>query len=157
MDTKYITKAGLISAIYVVLVAIQMPIGQLAFGPIQLRIAEGLTLLPLVEPAAVPGVFIGCLISNIILVSFSGFGLIDVVGGSLVTLIAAYLTSKITSKKLAILPPVILNGFLVSIWVSYFTKIPYWHTVLGISLGELISVVVFGNIILIIYKNIFKN
>lgn len=157
MDTKYITKAGLISAIYVVLVAIQMPIGQLAFGPIQLRIAEGLTLLPLVEPAAVPGVFMGCLISNIILVSFSGFGLIDVVGGSLVTLIAAYLTSKTTSKKLAILPPIILNGFLVSIWVSYFTKIPYWYTVLGISLGELISVVVFGNIILIIYKNIFKN
>lgn len=156
MDTKYLTKAGLISAIYVVLVAIQIPIGQLAFGPVQLRIAEGLTLLPLLEPAAIPGVFIGCLISNIILVSFSGFGLIDIVGGSLITLVAAYLTSKMPNKILGVLPPVILNGLVVSIWVSYFTNIPYWYTVFGISLGELTSVLVFGNIILIIYKNIFK-
>ncbi len=157
MDTKRLTKAGLIAAIYVVLVAIQIPLGNLAFGPIQLRLAEGLTLLPLVESAAIPGVFIGCLVSNMILASFSGFGLIDIIGGSLITLVAAYLTSKMKNKYLGILPPVVLNGLIVSIWVSYFTDIPYWITVLGISAGELISVAVFGNIILIAYNNIFKN
>lgn len=157
MDTKRLTKAGLIAAIYVVLVAIQIPLGNLAFGPIQLRIAEGLTLLPLVESAAIPGVFIGCLVSNMILASVSGFGLIDIIGGSLITLVAAYITSKMPNKYLGILPPVVLNGLLVSIWVSYFTDIPYWITVLGISAGELISVAIFGNIILIAYNNIFKN
>lgn len=156
MDTKYLTKAGLIAGIYVVLVAIQIPLGQLAFGPIQLRIAEGLTLLPLVESAAVPGVFVGCFISNLILASVSGFGLIDIVGGSLVTLLAAYLTSKMPNKISGILPPVILNGFIVSIWVSYFTKVPYWYTVLGIAGGELASVTIFGNIMLMAYNNIFR-
>jgi len=157
METKKLSKAGLIAAIYVVLVAIQIPFGNLAFGPIQLRFAEGLTLLPLVESAAVPGIFIGCLVSNIILSSVSGFGLIDIIGGSLITLVAAYLTSKMPNKYLGIVPPVVLNGLIVSIWVSYFTKISYWITVLGISIGELISAAVFGNIILIAYNNIFKN
>lgn len=156
MNTKYLTKAGLIAGIYVVLVAIQIPLGQLAFGPIQLRIAEGLTLLPLVESAAVPGVFVGCFISNLILASVSGFGLIDIVGGSLVTLLAAYLTSKMPNKIFGIFPPVVLNGFIISIWVSYFTKVPYWYTVLGIAGGELASVVIFGNIILMAYNNIFR-
>ena len=68
MKTKYLTKASLIAAIYIVLVLIQMipmPFVNLTFGPVQLRIAEGLVLLPLVEAAAVPGVFVGCLLANL--------------------------------------------------------------------------------------------
>lgn len=155
MNTKYLTKASLIAAIYIVLVLIQMlpfPIMSLTFGPIQLRIAEGLTLLPLVETAAVPGLFVGCLISNLLLAPYAGFGLIDIIGGSSVTLVAAYLTSKMKSKAMGIIPPAVLNGLIISIWVSYFTKVPYLITVLGIGGGELISVVVFGNIILSVYK-----
>lgn len=155
MNIKYLTKASLIAAIYIVLVLIQMlpfPIMNLTFGPIQFRIAEGLALLPLLEVAAVPGVFVGCLLANILLVPYSGFGLIDIIGGSLVTLIAAYLTSKMKSKITGILFPVILNGFIVSIWVSYFTKVPYFITVMGIGGGELLSVAVFGSIILSVYK-----
>ncbi len=83
--------------------------GDLAFGPIQLRIAEGLTLLPLVEVAAVPGLFVGCLIANLILLPYSPFGLIDIFGGSLVTLIAAYLTSKMSNKVMGALPPNIIK------------------------------------------------
>ena len=89
MNTKYLTKASLIAGIYLVLILIQIPMGDLAFGPIQLRIAEGLTLLPLIETAAIPGLFVGCLIANLILAPYSPFGLIDILGGSLVTLIAA--------------------------------------------------------------------
>lgn len=155
MNTKYITKASLIAALYIVLVLLQMlplPFINLTFGPIQLRIAEGLVLLPLVEAAAIPGVFIGCLLSNLLLSFYSGFGLIDILGGSLVTLIAAYLTSKMKNKLTGILPPVILNGLIVSIWVSYFTKVPYFVTVLGIGGGELLSVAIFGNIILSVYE-----
>lgn len=155
MNTKYLTKASLIAAIYIVLVILQMlpvPIMNLTFGPVQIRIAEGLALLPLIEAAAVPGVFVGCLISNLLLASYSGFGLVDIIGGSLVTLLAAYLTSKMKSKIAGMIPPILLNGLIVSIWVSYFTKIPYLITVLGIGVGQLISVGVFGSIILSVYK-----
>lgn len=155
MKIRYLTKASLIAAIYIVLVMIQVlpfPLANLTFGPIQLRLAEGLTLLPLVEAAAVPGLFVGCLIANLLLSAYSGFGLIDIIGGSLVTLLAAYLTSKMKNKYTAMIPPVVLNGLIVSIWVSYFTKIPYHLTVIGISVGELISVIIFGNLILYVYK-----
>src|SRR5699024_3510699 len=139
--------------IYIVLVIIQVVIfpSWFAFGEVQLRIAEGLTLLPLVEAAAIPGLFVGCLISNLIL-SVSGFGLIDIIGGSLVTLLAAYLTSKARNRFVAMIPPVLLNGLIVSIWVSYFTKFPYHLTVLGIGLGELLSVLIFGNLFLYTYE-----
>lgn len=155
MNTRYLTKASLIAAIYIVLIILQMvllPVGNLTFGPIQLRLAEGLVLLPLVETAAIPGLFIGCFLSNLILASSSGFGIIDIVGGSLVTLIAAYLTSKMKNRITGMIPPIVLNGLIVSIWVSYFTKVPYIYTVLGIAGGELASLVLFGNLILYVYK-----
>lgn len=153
-NIKFLTRASLIAAIYIILVLIQLPMGNLAFGPIQLRIAEGLTLLPFVDPAAIPGLFVGCLVSNIILASYSTFGMIDVFGGSLVTLLAAYLTSKMPNKFAAALPPILLNGIIVSIWVSYFTKIPYFFTFLGISGGELGSILIFGYLILSVYEKV---
>ena len=156
MNTKYLTKASLIAGIYLVLILIQIPMGDLAFGPIQLRMAEGLTLLPLVETAAIPGLFVGCLIANLILAPYSPFGLIDILGGSLVTFIAAYLTSKMPNRIMGALPPILLNGFIVSIWVSYFTKIPYWYTVLGITLGQIASVFIFGSLILSVYEKSIK-
>jgi uncharacterized membrane protein len=155
MKTRYLTKASLIAAIYIVLTLIQtlpFPLASLTFGPIQFRLAEGLTLLPLVESAAIPGLFVGCLISNLLISYYSGFGLIDILGGSLVTLLAGYITSKMKNKYLGMIPPVLLNGLIVSIWVSYFTKIPYIYTALGIAGGELASVAVFGSIILYVYE-----
>jgi len=67
MNTKYLTKASLIAAIYVVLVLIEIPLGQLGYGAVQIRIAEALVILPLVDRAAIPGVFIGCFLTNFIL------------------------------------------------------------------------------------------
>ncbi|NLX63096.1 MAG: QueT transporter family protein [Tissierellia bacterium] len=152
MNTKFLTKASLIAAIYIILVLIQIPMGSLAFGPIQLRIAEGLTLLPFIEAAAIPGLFVGCLVSNIILAAYSSFGLVDIIGGSLVTLVAAYLTRKMPNRFMAALPPIILNGLIVSIWVSYFTKVPYMITVLGIAGGEIASIGIFGFTMLSAYE-----
>lgn len=159
MNIKYLTKASLIAAIYIVLLVMQIlpfPLASLTFGPIQLRLAEGLVLLPLVEAAAIPGLFVGCLLGNLILAAYSGFGLIDIIGGSIVTIIAAYFTSKAKNKFTGMIPPILLNGFIVSIWVSYFTKIPYIYTVLGISVGELISLAIFGNLILYVYEKSTK-
>lgn len=155
MNIRYLTKASLIAAIYIVLVLLQtlpFPIASLTFGPVQLRIAEGLALLPLVEAAAVPGVFVGCLIANLLIAPYSGFGLIDIFGGSLVTLLAAYITSKMKNKITGIIPPVVLNGLIVSIWVSYFTKVPYIYTVIGVGGGELASVAIFGSLLLYVHE-----
>lgn len=156
MKTKFLTRASIIAAIYVVLVLIEAPFGPITYGNIQIRLAEGLTLLPLVEAAAVPGVFVGCLLANLILSFIAPFGLVDIIGGSLVTLVAAYLTSKLKNKYLGILPPVILNGLIVSIWVSKYMNIPYLLTVATLSFGELLAVAVFGNITLYIYDRIKK-
>jgi len=157
-NTKYLSKAGMIAALYVILVMIEIPLGQLAYGPIQVRIAEALVLLPLVETAAIPGVFVGCFIANLILTFSSGYGLIDVVGGSLITLVSAYLTSKMPNRFLGALPPVILNALLVSIWVSsFFPDMSYWAVAAGIGFGELVSVGLFGNIVLYAYDRIKKN
>ncbi|EOD00125.1 QueT transporter family protein [Caldisalinibacter kiritimatiensis] len=154
MNTRYLSKSAAIAALYVILVALEIPLGTLAFGPVQIRVAEALVLLPLIESAAIPGVFIGCLLANTILTFTSGFGLIDIVGGSLVTLIAAYLTSKMPNKILGVIPPVALNGLIVSIWVAKFTNFPYWPTVGFIALGELIAVGLFGSIVLYAYERI---
>ena len=77
-----IARGGIIAALYVVLTYIFAPI---SFGPIQVRIAEMLTILPLFTPAAVPGLFIGCFLGNIL----GGAIVIDVVCGSIATLIGA--------------------------------------------------------------------
>lgn len=157
MNVRYLTRAGVIAAVYIVLVVLEMPLPALTYGPIQVRIAEGLVLLPLIDRAAIPGVFIGCFLANLILVFFAPFGMIDVIGGSLVTLLAAYITSKMPNSLMGIIPPVILNALIVSIWVSAGTGVPYWLTAVGIAIGELLAVGVAGNIILYSYKRMLRS
>lgn len=139
--TRYLTRAGIIAAIYLALTLIM---GDLSYGPIQIRISEALTLLPLIDSAAIPGVFIGCMLANI----FGGYGLIDIVFGSLVTLAAAYLTSKMPNRILAVIPPVVLNAFIVSLWVYKTTNMPYIYTVITIGLGEFFAVAGLGTLLL---------
>lgn len=144
---RYIARAGLIAAIYCVLTVIFEPI---SFGPMQARLSEALVMLPLIDGAAIPGVAIGCFFANL----FGGMGFVDVVFGSLTTLAAAYLTSKAPNRMIAVLPPVLLNAFIVSIWVSAFSHVPYWPTVFSIGLGEFFSVAGFGTLLLMLVDRI---
>ena len=176
MRTKYLTRASAIAALYVILVVIEIPLGSLAFGPVQIRIAEALVLLPLVDLAAIPGVFVGCMLANFILTFFAPFGIIDVFGGSLVTLTAAYLTSKtvyiteyiaksvpqsISDKSKKILnivigsiPPVVLNALIISIWISEGMGVPYWFSVTWVGIGQIAAVGLLGSIVLYAYERI---
>ena len=88
---------------------------------------------------------------------FGGLGLVDIVFGSLVTLLAAYLTSKMPNRILAVVPPVVLNAFIVSIWVSKFSNAPYLLTVLTIGLGEFFSVGGLGILLLMAVEKINKH
>ena len=110
---QFITQGAVIAAIYVVLVLI---FDTFSFGPIQFRIAEMLTIMPYFTPAAIPGLFVGCLIANII-----GGGLIwDIVFGSIATLIGAigsYLVRK--NKWLVPLPPIIANMVIIPFVLKY--------------------------------------
>ena len=140
----FMTQAAMIAAIYVVLCLVFEPI---SYGAIQTRVAEALTVLPFFTPAAIPGLFIGCLIAN----GLGGGILLDVVAGSLTTLAAAYLTWMFRgkSKFLASVPPVVLNAIVIP-WVLKFgygepLPIPFLMGTVGI--GEVISCGILGMIV----------
>lgn len=128
-NTKSLVKAALIGSVYYVLVVIFAPI---SYGPVQIRIAESLTVLPYIWPEAVPGLFIGCILANMI----GGFGIIDVVFGSLATLIAAIITRKMPNLFLAALPPVIVNMIIVGSYLSLLLDLPLVPTFLYIAVGQ---------------------
>lgn len=107
MSTRSITRSALIAALYVALTLLLRP---LSYGSIQFRLAEALTLLPILFVEAIPGLAIGCLIANI----FSGYGAYDMIFGTLATLIAAMLTYLLKRNTyIAALPPVLINAIVV--------------------------------------------
>lgn len=143
-STKNIAIAGIIGALYAALTIILAPI---SYGPVQVRLAEALTVLPYIFPPAIPGLYFGCMAANI----FGGFGPIDIFGGSLLTLIAALLTYWLRRYKkpwLAPLPPVLVNAFGVSLYLHVLSDLPYWITVSYIAIGEVVACYAFGLILL---------
>ena len=142
MNTKNISKAGLIAAIYVVLTYITNLFG-LANGFIQIRISESLTVLPAIMPTAIPGVTIGCLISNII----TGCTPVDIVFGTLATLIGAIGTYVLRKNKyLAIIPPIVANTIIVPVVLMYSTgtQLNFWFCAFTVCIGEILSCGVMG-------------
>lgn len=135
--TQYFTRAAVISAIYVVITYIFKPI---SYGPFQIRISEMLTLLPVVESSAVLGLFIGCFVANLL----GGMGPWDIYFGSILTLVSAYLTSKTDNVFIGALPPILLNMFGVSFYLSKLYGIPYYYAVFTVGIGQLIAVAGIG-------------
>lgn len=135
MTTKQITRGAMIAGLYIVITYILTPI---SFGPLQFRAAEALTVLPILYPEAVPALFIGVLLANI----FGGLGLVDIIGGSFVTLLAAYFTYQYRDTIIAYLSPIVLNGLLVSAYLHLFFGVPYLVVVAQITLSQ--AVVIFG-------------
>lgn len=157
-----ITQGAIIAALYVVLTMIANAMG-LANYAIQVRFSEALCVLPFFTAAAIPGLTIGCLISNLL----TGAMVWDVLFGSLATLIGAIGTYLLRKHKfLMTLPPVIANAVIVPMVLRYGYgmiweyqgvdwSIPYFVTTVGI--GEIISVCVLGSVLLkalLPYKNI---
>lgn len=151
-------QAAMIAALYVVLTFVANAFG-LANHAIQLRFSEALTILPYFTPAAVPGLFLGCLISNIL----TGCALPDIVFGSLATLIGAVFTYKLRSYKwLAPIPPVIANMIIIPFVLLYAYGIrPLWFSFLTVTTGEILSCGILGMLLLFTLEkyrtHIFKN
>lgn len=145
----HLTKAALIAALYVVLTYLASALG-LASGSIQVRFSEALTILPLFTPAAIPGLFVGCLLSNLL----TGAALPDIIFGSIATLIGAYGTYMIRKYKyLSPLPPIAANTVIVPFILYYAYGIrPLWLSFITVGIGEIISCGIFGILLIIMIE-----
>lgn len=153
-NVQFLTHAAVIAALYVVLTLIANALG-LANYAIQVRFSEALTVLPLFTPAAVPGLFAGCLLSNIL----TGCALQDIIFGSLATLLGA-IGSRLLRKHfyLVPIPPIVANIIIVPPILAYVYKLEgtilYFMVTVGI--GEIISCGVLGLLLLFTLKKYQK-
>lgn len=149
----FLTQAAMIAALYVVLTLLANALG-LANYAIQVRFSEALTILPFFTPAAIPGLFIGCILSNYL----TGCMPLDILFGSLATLLGALGTyylhksslKAIKSKWMAPVSPILANTLIVPFILAYVYQfegsIPYFMLTVGI--GEIISCGILGMLFL---------
>ncbi len=143
---KIITRASLIAGLYIVLTMVSNMMG-LASGAIQFRLSEALTLLPVIFPESIWGLFIGCLLSNVL----TGCVIWDVIFGSLATLIAAIATHKLKKKRfLASLCPVVSNAIIVPFVLKYAYGLgdAWWYLCLTVGIGEAVVCMILAPIVL---------
>lgn len=144
----FTVQAALIAAIYV---ALTVPFAPISFGPVQFRISEALVILPYFTPAAVPGVFVGCLISNLL-----GSGVVlDIVFGSLATLIGAVCSYLVRKHKFLVCVPPIVSNVLIIPWVlrvAYGAPDAIWWMMVTVGIGEVLAVAVLGNSLLLLLE-----
>lgn len=140
LTTRSLCVSAVIAALYAALTILLAPI---SYGAIQLRVSEAMTLLPILLPQAIPGLFVGCLIANL----YTGM-LTDIIFGSLATLIAAIGTYLLRKKPLlAAACPVVSNGLIVGLTLSLSFHLPLLLTMLEVAIGEIGAVAV-GMVIL---------
>ena len=149
-NVVFLSQSAMIAALYVILTFLASSLG-LASGSIQIRFSEALTILPFFTPAAVPGLAVGCLLSNIL----TGCAVPDVIFGTLATLIGAFGTLKIKKHKwLTPLPPIAANTVIVPLVLYYAYGIrPIWMSFITVGIGEIISCGILG---LLLQKSLQK-
>jgi uncharacterized membrane protein len=164
MTTRKIAFAAVVAALYAALTLLLAPISFGASGAWQCRVSEALCILPFFFPFSAWGLFVGCIIANLI----SLFGVPDIVFGSLATLAAGFCTAYIgrksrggtPSKVLACLPPVIFNAVVVGAVIAYeavqmpASDAPFWPTyglfAAQVGVGEIGALYVIGLPLLIL-------
>ncbi len=150
INVLFMAQAAMIAAIYVVITLVFAPF---SYGEVQVRLSEALTILPVFTPAAVPGLFIGCLISNIM----GGCIVPDIIFGSLATLFGAVFTYSLRNqnKYLAPVPPILANMLIVPFVLrfGYQVPLPIPFMMLTVGIGEVISCGLLG---MILYAALYK-
>lgn len=149
-NVLFLTQAAMIAALYVVLTIFANMLG-LANNDIQVRFSEALTILPFFTPAAIPGLFLGCLLSNWL----TGCIIWDIIFGSMATLIGALGTYFLRKFKwLTPLPPILANIIIVPFVLAYgygfgdgtIASVPYFMFTVGV--GEIVSCGLLGMLLL---------
>lgn len=147
----FLTQAAMIAALYVVLTFIANAFG-LASGAIQVRLSEALAVLPFFTPAAIPGLYVGCLLANLL----TGGCLLDILVGSLASLIGAVGAYMLRRQKwLVPLPTIIANALIVPFVLihGYGLADAWWYLFLTVGAGEIISCGVLGMGLLFVLRN----
>lgn len=157
---RFIVYNGIVAALYIVLTYFLAPI---SYGPLQARISEAMTVFPIFSFNMIPGLTIGCLVSN--LINPDNLGPVDIIGGTLATLIAG-IFSRIIGKKnmwLGIIPPIVANGIIVGGYLPFllFDTVTWQEvllTMLSVAAGEAVVLVVIGlPLVAVIGKTGLKN
>ena len=140
-QTRRLCLAAIIAALYA---ALTLGFQAISYGAVQFRVSEAMTLLPALFPEAIPGLAVGCLISNIF--NPMGATVYDIVFGTLATLIAAILTNRMRGNAFVkALPPVICNAVIVGMVLTYAYGIDIlWMNMLTVGLGEAVVCYVLG-------------
>lgn len=146
----FLTQAAMIAALYVVLTFLANAFG-LASGVIQVRLSEMLAILPYFTPAAIPGVYLGCVLANVL----TGGCLLDILLGSLASLIGAlgaYLLRR--NMWLVPLPTILANALIVPFVLIFGYGVPdvWWYLVLTVGAGEVVSCGILGMVLLFALK-----
>ncbi len=151
LNGRAIAASAMIAAVYT---AVSLALSLASFGVVQIRVAECLTLLPVLSPLGIYGVTIGCLLTNIVGVALGLTMPVDILFGTLATALAAvltYLLRHIRIKKLAIpaaIPPILVNGFIIGLeltWLSgSFQWDIFWTCAGSVTLGQVIPCLILG-------------
>ena len=155
-STLWLTQGAIIAAMYVALARVFAPI---SYGAIQLRIAEVLTILPMFTSSAIPGLFIGCVLANLL----GGAVLLDVVFGSLATLIGAALGWMLRKNRwLVPIPAVLANALIIPFVLryGYAVDMPLWLMMLTVGAGEVGGCYILGELlasVLLKWRDIFRS
>ncbi len=156
--TSRLARTALIAAAYAVLTLAFPPF---SYGPIQLRISEAMCILPFFMGEAVIGLTVGCLIANVIGVSFGMTLPWDILVGTSASFIAAIITYKIKNKWLLPLPSVIVNALFVGAMLTYVIldsaeSVPLWYNILTVGAGQAIVCYGLGLPLFAVMKKIYK-
>ena len=150
---QYLTRAGVIAAVYVVLTLVIQPIG---YGTVQFRVAEMLTILPVYMPEAIPGLAVGCFVSNLVGLSTGAnpAGGLDLLIGTAATAVAAVMTYALRNVRfkklplLATLPPVVVNAVAIGAELAVvYGGVPWYVHVIGVAAGQFVACSICGTIL----------
>ncbi|MCT8978096.1 QueT transporter family protein [Clostridium sp. CX1] len=136
-NIKKLVKIAITAAIYAVAT---VSIAPLSYGAVQFRFSEVMTLLAFIDPIYIPGLVLGCAISNL----YSPLGIVDVLVGTTATLLAVYMIKKTKSLFIATLWPTIANGLIVGAELYFALNLPFLESALYVALGEFVVVTCIG-------------
>ena len=132
---RALARNAFIAAVYFVLTIV---LGSLGYLNIQVRISEALIFLCFFRKDYTIGITLGCLIANL----FSPVGTMDVIFGTLATLISCLLVSFSKQMAIAAIFPVAVNAFIIGAELYFVMEYPFWMSVLEVAIGELIAIAI---------------
>jgi uncharacterized membrane protein len=147
VSSRFLVRAALYAALYAAL-TLAPGLNALAYGQVQFRLAEALTVFACVDPAAVPGLTIGTALGNL----NSPMLVVDVLFGSLLTLVAVSLMQRIGPRFIALAVPVVVNGLGVAAMLAIVLDLPFWASAVWVGAGEAAVMATGGAALLVLVR-----